>query len=99
MSKIKRNERIGAIVKVLCSSPNEIYTLSHFTELFNAAKSTISEDLTVVKKIMEDHHGTLTLDDRPGGGARIVLHFMDRLKTTNAKDDQGTEKKITIHGA
>ncbi len=55
--------------------------------------------LAIVKKIMEDHHGTLTLDDRPGGGARIVLHFMDRLKTTNAKDDQETEKKITIHGA
>lgn len=54
MSKMKRNERIGAIVKVLCGSPNEIYTLSHFTEMFNSAKSTISEDLTVVKKIMED---------------------------------------------
>ena len=29
--------------------------------------------LAIVKKIMEDHGGELTLDDRPGGGARVAL--------------------------
>ena len=29
--------------------------------------------LAIVKKIMEDHHGELTLDDRPGGGAIVSL--------------------------
>lgn len=52
-NKLKRNERIGAIVKVLCDRPNRIFTLGYFTEMFNAAKSTISEDLVIVKKIME----------------------------------------------
>jgi two-component system nitrogen regulation sensor histidine kinase NtrY len=28
-----------------------------------------------VKKIMEDHHGELVLDDREGGGARVKLVF------------------------
>ena len=48
--KFKRTERIGAIVKILSDNPNKIYTLSYFTEKFNAAKSTISEDLLVVSQ-------------------------------------------------
>ncbi len=31
--------------------------------------------LAIVKKIMEDHGGNLTLDDRPGGGASVKLVF------------------------
>ena len=51
--KFKRTERIGAIVKILSDNPNKIYTLSYFTETINAAKSTISEDLLVVKNVFE----------------------------------------------
>ena len=51
--KFKRTERIGAIVKILSDNPNKIYTLRYFTETFNAAKSTISEDLLVVKNVFE----------------------------------------------
>ena len=51
--KFKRTERIGAIVKILSDNPNKIFTLSHFTTQFNAAKSTISEDLLVVKNVFE----------------------------------------------
>jgi two-component system nitrogen regulation sensor histidine kinase NtrY len=29
--------------------------------------------LAIVKKIMEDHGGELVLDDRPGGGTRVLL--------------------------
>ena len=53
MNKFKRNERIGAIVKILSDNPNKIFTLSFFTSQFNAAKSTISEDLIVVKNVFE----------------------------------------------
>jgi len=31
--------------------------------------------LAIVRKIMEDHRGDLILEDRPGGGARVVLRF------------------------
>lgn len=81
MSKIKRNERIGAIVKVLCSSPNEIYTLSHFTEMFSAAKSTISEDLTVVKKIMEDMKlGKVETIAGAAGGVKYIPYVSNEKK-------------------
>lgn len=48
--KFSRNERISALTKILLDNPNKIINLSYFTEKFNAAKSTISEDLVIVKE-------------------------------------------------
>ncbi|MBU5676488.1 pur operon repressor [Alkaliphilus sp. MSJ-5] len=53
MGKLKRNERIAAIVKILSDNPNRIFTLSYFSDLFQSAKSTISEDIVVTKQAME----------------------------------------------
>lgn len=49
MDKFIRNQRVAAITKVLIENPNKIINLNSFTEIFNAAKSTISEDLVVIK--------------------------------------------------
>ena len=48
MDKIKRNERLGAIAHILISQPNRIHTLGEFCTMFGAAKSTISEDLSLI---------------------------------------------------
>ena len=48
MDKIKRNERLGAMTRILTNTPNRIHTLGEFCELFGAAKSTISEDIDLV---------------------------------------------------
>ena len=48
MDKIKRNERLGALTRILMDTPNRIHTLGEFCELFGAAKSTISEDIDLV---------------------------------------------------
>lgn len=53
MEKIKRNERLGALTRILLDSPNRIHTLSEFCELFGAAKSTISEDIDLVSASFE----------------------------------------------
>jgi len=70
---MKRNERVGALVKILCDSPNRIFTLSSFTELFDSAKSTISEDLLVVKQLM-DQMGLGKVITLPGasGGVKYI---------------------------
>ncbi len=53
MDKFTRNQRIAIIMKILTENPpNKIINLNNFTEIFNAAKSTISEDLFVVKDIL-----------------------------------------------
>lgn len=48
MDRIKRNERLAAMARVLTGTPNRLYTLSYFTEMFGAAKSTVSEDLSIL---------------------------------------------------
>ena len=50
MDKIKRNERLGAMTKLLINTPNRIHTLSEFCVLFGAAKSTISEDIDLISQ-------------------------------------------------
>jgi len=71
--KLKRNERIGALVKILCDDPNEIFTLSHFTDRFNVAKSTISEDIVVAKKLMHDLRlGKIETITGASGGVKYV---------------------------
>jgi purine operon repressor len=52
MEKFSRNQRIAAITKVFIENPNRIINLNTFTEEFNAAKSTISEDILVIKDMM-----------------------------------------------
>ena len=53
MERMKRNERIGAMIKILTEEPNHIMTLSYFSELFGAAKSTISEDIVIARDIFK----------------------------------------------
>ncbi|SHH42975.1 purine operon repressor, PurR [Caloranaerobacter azorensis DSM 13643] len=53
MIKLKRNERIGAIMKILSDRPNHIFTYNYFTDRLNAAKSTISEDIVIIKGMLE----------------------------------------------
>lgn len=53
MDKIKRNERLGAMTRILTETPNRIHTLGEFCEMFGAAKSTISEDIDLVSSSFE----------------------------------------------
>lgn len=79
--KLKRNERIGALVKILCDNPNEIFTLNYFTTLFNSAKSTISEDLVIIKKIMETLKlGKVETIAGASGGVKYVPMINNKIK-------------------
>lgn len=53
MEKFTRNKRVVIITKILLESPNKIIGLNKFSELLNAAKSTISEDIVVVREVLE----------------------------------------------
>jgi purine operon repressor len=73
LEKVKRNQRIGAIIKILTESPNEIYTLSHFCEMFGAAKSTISEDMMIIREIFQRFHlGEIQTIAGAAGGAKYL---------------------------
>ena len=53
MDKIKRNERLGAMTRVLTDTPNRIHTLGEFCQMFGAAKSSISEDIDLISSAFE----------------------------------------------
>ena len=81
--KFKRTERIGDIVKILSDNPNKIFTLSHFTNQFNAAKSTISEDLLVVKNVFEKLElGKVITISGAAGGVKYIP------KTSKAENEE-----------
>ena len=53
MEKLSRNNRVVGITKILTENPNKVISLNRFSELLNAAKSTISEDIVIVREILE----------------------------------------------
>ena len=71
MDRIKRSERLGALAAALMSSPNRIHTLGTFCELFGAAKSTVSEDIELLRASFEAFdQGELTTVAGAAGGVR-----------------------------
>ena len=77
MEKIKRNERMAVITQVLTGSPNRIFTLSYFCDLFQTAKSTISEDIALLEKTMDQFHmGRLETVTGAAGGVRLTTSSM-----------------------
>lgn len=53
MEKLSRNSRVVAITKILMEKPNQIIGLNKFSDLLNAAKSTISEDIVIVREVLK----------------------------------------------
>ena len=53
MDKIRRQERRIALTKLLADNPNQLFSLSHFSGLFNAAKSTVCEDMEAIRQALE----------------------------------------------
>jgi len=51
LEKLTRNNRVVAITKLLTEKPNKIIGLNRFSGLLNAAKSTISEDIVIVREV------------------------------------------------
>lgn len=71
MEKIRRNERMSAMMKMLCSAPNRIFTLNSFCDLFGSAKSTMSEDVDLLRDVCETFDlGTVETVTGAAGGVR-----------------------------
>ncbi len=87
MIKLKRNERIGAMMKILGERPNQIIPLKYFTEKFSVAKSTISEDLKLVRLSMEKTKlGQVKTISGASGGA-IYIPMVSREETREILED------------
>ncbi|MTH55257.1 pur operon repressor [Bacillus mangrovi] len=71
--KLRRSGRLVDMTNYLLSHPHSLVPLTYFSERYQSAKSSISEDLTIIKQTFEQQ-GAGTLQTVPGaaGGVKFV---------------------------
>lgn len=81
MKKLKRSARLVEMTQYLLSKPHTLIPLTTFAERYGAAKSSISEDLAIIKEVFEEEGiGDLqTLAGAAGG-----VKFMPKMSGTKA---------------
>lgn len=90
MEKIKRNERLTVITKILCSNPNKLFTLSYFCNMLGATKSSLSEDISVLKEYFEQRKlGKIETLSGSMGGVRYLPIWDKEYITAYAKELAG----------
>ena len=73
MEKLSRNSRVVAITKILMENPNKIIGLNKFSELLNAAKSTISEDIVIIREVLSKlDMGEIETISGAAGGIKFI---------------------------
>ncbi|MGK0552761.1 pur operon repressor [Enterococcus faecalis] len=71
--KIRRSERLIDMTQYLLDHPHTLVSLTYFAERYQSAKSSISEDLAIIKKTF-NKRGTGILETIPGaaGGVQFI---------------------------
>lgn len=88
MEKLSRNSRVVAITKILMGSPNKIIRLNKFSDLLNAAKSTISEDIVIIREVLQKlEMGKVETISGAAGGIKFI---------PGIGDDKGKEFAIEL---
>ncbi|WP_018924723.1 pur operon repressor [Salsuginibacillus kocurii] len=79
MKKLKRSGRLVDMTHYLIQHPHQLISLRYFSERYQSAKSSISEDLTIVKEIFEQE-GIGSLYTVPGasGGVKYIPTVVEK---------------------
>lgn len=73
MDNLTRKERVAAILKILSDNPNKVLNLGYFSDLFGSARSTLSEDIAIVKKVVDAIEcGTVETIPGAAGGVKYI---------------------------
>lgn len=89
--KYKRSERLVFMTQYLVSHPNELIPLTYFVDRFNQAKSSISEDIRIIKHVFEDD-GIGTILTTAGAGGGITYH--PEISTERAREVVANFKEV-----
>ncbi|MCM0599688.1 pur operon repressor [Periweissella fabalis] len=75
--KTRRADRLVDMTDYLLNRPRKLVSLTHFAERYDSAKSSISEDLAILKRAFHER-GIGLLETLPGaaGGARFVPYML-----------------------
>ncbi|MGM9922995.1 MAG: pur operon repressor [Bacillus sp. (in: firmicutes)] len=95
--KFRRSERLVDMTNYLLENPSQLVPLTFFAERYGSAKSSISEDLTIIKETFEQRGiGSLTTVPGAAGGVRYVVRsnkeeaeqFIEEMCEIMAKPDR-----------
>lgn len=68
-----KKQRIAVMCAILAKNPNRLYSLNYFKEMFGAAKSSLSEDVGVIRQVfLEAGIGSIETVMGAHGGVRYV---------------------------
>lgn len=83
MKKLKRSSRLVEMTQYLLSRPHTLISLTAFADRYQSAKSSISEDLAIIKEVFEEEGiGDLqTLAGAAGG-----VKYMPKMRKSTALD-------------
>jgi len=77
---MRRSERIAIMTKILIQNPRMLFSLNYFAGLFDAAKSTISEDLSLIKNTFQTFNEGHILTLAGAAGGVKYIPFLTREK-------------------
>ena len=78
MKKFKRSERIAALVRLFCSDPGRVFTLRELSGQFGCAKSTLSEDIALLRATFSERGlGIVESINGAAGGVRFYPFYDD----------------------
>lgn len=85
--KWRRSERVAAILKTLVDHPGTLFSLGQFGDLLNSAKSTVSEDLGVIRDALASFSlGEVETLAGAAGGVRYFPRFTPEQMRAVAED-------------
>ncbi|MGM0126243.1 pur operon repressor PurR [Enterococcus sp. AZ194] len=81
--KVRRSERLIDMTQYLLNHPHELVSLTYFAARYESAKSSISEDLAIIKKTFRER-GTGLLETIPGAAGGV--QFLPETSYEEAKE-------------
>ena len=73
MDKADRKTRLAVVAALLTGNPGRVYSLKVFCDMFGAAKSTMSEDISILRSIFRKYgRGDIEVALGAGGGVKYV---------------------------
>ncbi|WP_062107786.1 pur operon repressor [Bacillus niameyensis] len=81
--KFRRSERLVDMTHYLLNHPRELVSLTYFSQTYQSAKSSISEDLVIIKETFESQ-GIGTLQTVPGAAGGVK--YIPKIKLEEAQE-------------
>jgi len=98
---MKRNQRICAIMNVLTTHPNMVFSYNYFTDRFDAAKTSISEDIVIIKETINDLDlGEIQTISGAAGGVKYIpkVNANEEKKVVNLISEMLNSKERILPG-